>query len=336
MPRSQKKPIWLPYTSSIEVKGQKLDFIYKGGRLTTEIKNLHSIMFYGAVCPLQQNFLELCSKYKVPICIHRRNMEQAVWITPSVGPHFNEDLLSRQIQFRNSIKKSTHICKKILEAKFKAMEWLVKSPTNWMRRNYSQKEMINIEAIHAAKYWKIYFRELGYENESRRSKNSLSTALDAASKFYSSIFLRWILYHKLSPHHGFIHLPCTYPSLVYDLVEPYRGYIEKVIFEKIKTLPEKPKDLTGIVISTIEDFMDQQIYTDSTRQIVTFQELFHGSVLALRSYLIGQSKGLILPKPAKPNGGRPIKAGYKLYGRSAGPTDFWEVASDVSTKYFDC
>jgi hypothetical protein len=33
--------------------------------------------------------------------------------------------------------------------------------------------------------------------------------------------------------------------------------------------------------------------------------------------------------PTKPNGGRPVKAGYKLYGRSAGPTDFWEVAKKL-------
>jgi CRISPR-associated endonuclease Cas1 len=335
MPKSKKLPIWLPYTSSIEIKGQNLKFTYKGGICSTSINQLHSIMFYGSVCDLNQSFLELCSKNNIPICIHRRNMSQAVWIVPSTKSYFKEDLLSLQIQFRNSIKKSTHICKKILDAKFKSMEWLVSKPYNWKLCSYSQKEMINIEAIHAARYWKIYYKLLGYENENRRSKNSLSTALDAASKFYSSIFLRWIIYHKLSPHHGFIHIPNSYPSLVYDLVEPYRGYIEKVIFDKIQSLTPKPKDLTGIVISTIEEFLDQKIYTNSTRQIVTFQELFHGSVLALRSYLLGESKGLILPTPNKPNGGRPIKAGYRLYGRSAGPTDFWEVASEVSTKYFE-
>ncbi|MEY3369861.1 MAG: associated protein Cas1 [Cyanobacteriota bacterium] len=335
MQKAKKVPLWLPYTSSIEIKGQNLNFIYKGGSCYTNVSKIHSIMFYGSVCPLTQNFLEICNKNCIPICIHRRNMDQAVWIIPSTRAYFQEDLLSLQIQFRNSIKKSTHICKKILDAKFKSMEWLVAPPYHWKQCNFSQKEMVNIEAIHAARYWKIYYRQLGFENENRRSKNSLSTALDAASKFYSSIFLRWILYHKLSPHHGFIHIPNSYPSLVYDLVEPYRGYIEKVIYDKIKSLDTIPKDLTGLVISTLEEFFDQKIYTDSTRQIVTFQELFHGSILALRAYLIGESKGLILPRPSKPNGGRPIRAGYRLYGRSAGPTDFWELASELSDKYFE-
>jgi len=292
-------------------------------------------MFYGAVCELAQNFLELCTKYAVPICIHRRNMSQATWIMPSTRPYHDEDLLSLQITCRNSIKKSTHVAKKILDAKFKSMEWLVNTPLHWKLCGFNQKEMVNIEALHAQRYWKIYYRELGFEGHSRRGDNELSTALDAVSKFYSSIILRWILYHKLSPYHGFIHIPRSYPALVYDLMEPYRGYIEKAIFDRIKSLPNKPKDLTALAIQTVEDFLDQNIYTDTTRQIVSFQELFHGSVLALRAYILGQSKGLILPKPARPNGGRPIKAGYRLYGRSAGPTDFWEVAADVSAKYFD-
>jgi CRISPR/Cas system-associated endonuclease Cas1 len=335
MARSYKVPVWLPYTSDIQVKGQKISFIYKGGRLDTEISKLHSVMFYGSVCDLTQNFLELCSKYIVPICIHRRNMSQATWIVPSIRPYHGEDILSLQIAHRNSIKKSTHIAKKILDAKFKSMQWLINEPLRWKQCGFSQKEMINMEALHAQRYWKIYYRELGYAGDSRRGKNELSVALDAVSKFYSSIILRWVLYHKFSPYHGFIHIPRSYPSLVYDLMEPYRGYVEKAVFDKIKSLPTKPNNLTAIAISTIEDFFDQNIYTDTTRQIVSFQELFHGSVLALRAYILGETKGLILPRPARPNGGRPIKAGYRLYGRSAGPTDFWERASELSDKYFD-
>lgn len=64
----------------------------------------------------------------------------------------------------------------------------------------------------------------------------------------------------------------------------------------------------------------------SNRQIVTFHELLHGVVLALRAYLFGNSHRFIIPSVDKPNGGRPVKAGYLLYGRSAGKTDFWDVA----------
>jgi len=76
--------------------------------------------------------------------------------------------------------------------------------------------------------------------------------------------------------------------------------------------------------------MDEKVYASATRQIVTFHELFHGVVLALRSYLSGNSNRFIIPQSGKPNGGRPIKAGYKLYGRSAGKTDFWQEARLIS------
>jgi len=37
--------------------------------------------------------------------------------------------------------------------------------------------------------------------------------------------------------------------------------------------------------------------------------------------------------PEKPNGGRPIKAGFKLYGHSAGITDFWSEAKSIADNF---
>ncbi|MBU0978260.1 MAG: hypothetical protein ABIJ03_03790 [Patescibacteria group bacterium] len=54
----------------------------------------------------------------------------------------------------------------------------------------------------------------------------------------------------------------------------------------------------------------------------TVHEHYHGLVLALISYLSGNRR-LIVPMPGKPNGGRPIKAGYRLYGKKAGITNYW-------------
>ena len=326
----KRTPIWLPYTNKITIKKNNICFEYKGGALSKDITEILSIMFYGSVDSLNQEFVELCTRYAVPICIHRRNMAQATWITPSISPFYDDDILSKQIDFRNSIKKSNHVCKKILDSKFKSMEWLVNIPWNWKLHGYTQKEMINIEALHARTYWQKYYKDLGFGEYTRRSENKLSAALDASSKFVSGIFLRWIIYHKLSPYHGFIHIPNSYPALVYDLMESYRGYIDKAIYDRLLGI-EHPEemDITAISLKAIEAFLDTKIYTEPTRQIVSFQELFHGSILALRAYLRGDSKGLIIPMPTKPNGGRPVKAGYKLYGRSAGPTDFWEVAKNL-------
>lgn len=338
MPNYNKKvPLWFPYTSSIEIKKNNLTFNYKGGSYSTNIKNILSIMLYGNTCDLKEEFLYTCCQNNIPICLHRRNLAKAVWITPSFQTGKREDILTKQIIFRANERKRTHITKKLLQAKFKSMSWLINGPVI-KKGALSQKELINIEAQHAKRYWEKYYSLLGYPKNTRRNKNNeLSKTLDAVSKLISGIILRYITYHKMSPFHGFLHITSDYPSLVYDLMEPYRGYIEKNIFETIKKIKKDSLDENCILpfcITATEDYLDKNIYTDTTRQIVTFQELLHGSVLSLRAYLLGNSRQFILPIPGKPNGGRPKKVGYKLYGREAGPTDFWEKANDLAKKQF--
>ncbi|MFN4212902.1 MAG: hypothetical protein ACK4FL_02995, partial [Microgenomates group bacterium] len=89
----------------------------------------------------------------------------------------------------------------------------------------------------------------------------------------------------------------------------------------------------ALCIKNIKIFLDKKIYVEATRQIVTFQELFHGIVLALRSYLIGNTRRFIVPLPSKPNGGRSIKAGYQLYGHKAGITNFWPETKNIAKDF---
>lgn len=329
--------MWFPYTSSIELKNTTVGFVYKGGKYTTDIGAILSIMFYGGVCNLSEDFLQLCSRYRVPICIHRRNMPHAVWITYSITTSAKEDILTKQILYRINKKKSAHITRKLLHAKFKSMEWLVPYPSRFLQAYYSVEDMRNIEAQHAKRYWKRYFELLGFNKYSRRgANNNIKTILDAVSKLISGVVLRYVIYHNMSPYHGFLHVPTDYPALVYDLMEPYRGYIEKIVFNTIQQAQTEEcgeKEFLGRCIIAIEHYLDEMVYTDATRQIVTFQELLHGIVLAVRSYLHKESAQFIVPIPGRPNGGRPVKTGYKLYGRSAGPTDFWNVAHSIEEKH---
>jgi len=329
----KKVPFWFPYPSKITIKKDLVFVDYKGGMSAVKFPEIHSIMFYGSICSLPEVFLEKCSLYKIPIVFHKRNMSQAVWIIPSTSKD-PVDLLTQQIIFRNNQKKCAYIAKRLLSAKFKSMEWLTAYPADFDGKYLTIPEMIKIEAWHARDYWQSFYQSLGEDGCCRRSQNPISATLDAVSKFVSGIFLRWILFHKISPFHGFVHLPSDYPSLVYDLMEPYRGYIDKEVCALIKSAKEnnvEEKEYFGWVLKGIENFLDKKIYTESTRQIVTFQELFHGSVLALRAYISGETRRFVVPTPNRPNGGRPINAGYRLYGRSAGPTDFWQVAksSDI-------
>ena len=327
-----KVPMWFPYTSKIETKKSSVKITYKGGEDEANWKNIHSIMFYQGLCPLDENFLDACRKFNIPICIHRRNIPRALWIFSSVVSGV-DDILTKQILFRENEKKRTHIARTLLTAKLRSMKWLV-GEFEKFKRTASIKEMRIQESLHAKKYWSRYFRKLTYpEYTRRRNPNVIKSVLDATYKFIVGIIIRWIVYHRISPYHAFLHATTEYPSLAYDFVEPYRGYIDKWVFDAVteaKKVGTDEKDFLKHSIFHVKEMLYTHTYTNPTRQIVTFHELFHGSVLALRSYLLKESYRFIVPIPSKPNGGRPVKAGYRLYGRSAGPTNFWEEAHKIS------
>ncbi|MCS6894192.1 MAG: hypothetical protein NZO16_06490, partial [Deltaproteobacteria bacterium] len=97
--------------------------------------------------------------------------------------------------------------------------------------------------------------------------------------------------------------------------------------------PDQNKSIVGMAINELKQALDEKVYTGVTRQIVTRHELLHGIVLALRAYLLGEMKRFLIPTVDKPNGGRPKKITFKLYGRHAGRTDCWKEAKQISDSY---
>jgi CRISPR-associated endonuclease Cas1 len=329
----RKLYLWLTYLNNVKVQPNFVTFQYKGGEEKIQWSKIHSIMLYGESCDLSQDFLEKCAFYKIPIFIHRRNMVRAVIICPTLPPD-QQNILTQQILFRENQKKRAYISKKLLQAKFKSMSWLLPTKRDLLYRIYKSEEMVSVEAWHAKRYWQEYYSRLQIKGSRRSKDNKAQKVLDAVSKFLSGIILRWILYHNLSPYHGFLHKPTDYPALVYDLMEPYRGYFEKIVFDTLKEEKDSEEDkIIGITIEKIKEFLDTKVYIEATRQVVTFQELLHGIVLALRAYLLGETKRFIVPLPSKPNGGRPIKAGYQLYGHKAGITNFWPQTKEISKQF---
>lgn len=330
---NRKTYLWLPYLNKITVFPKSVIFEYKGGKEKIGWTKIHSIMLYGESCDISQKFLEKCAFYKIPVVIHRRNMSRAVIVVPTLPPD-QENLLTQQIIYRENEKKKRYIAKKLLQAKFKSMSWLIPLKRDLLYRVIYLEEMLSIESWHAKRYWQDYFSKLKISGKRRVNNNVVKPILDGVSKFVSGIILRWILYHNLSPYHGFLHKPTDYPSLVYDLMEPYRGFFDKIVFNTIKEYSKESKEkLMGIAIENLKGFLDTKIYVESTRQIVTFQELLHGVVLALRAYLLGNTKRFVVPLPSKPNGGRPIKAGYQLYGHKAGITNFWPETKEIAKNF---
>lgn len=339
MAKKRKQYLWLPYISDVNLRGKQVKFIYKGGELTIRWMDIHSIMFYGESVDFPQKFLEKCSFYKIPVIIHRRNMTRAVIIAPTLPPD-QENILERQILFRKNKKKRAYIGKRLLQSKFKSINWLFPTNRNLLYRLTDLNQMLSIESWCAKRYWQEFFKQLKINGKRRKGDSIVRKALDASSKFVSGIILRWILYHSLSPYHGFLHKPTDYPALVYDLMEPYRGYFDKVIFDTARELQKNDSKndledtrLIGASVENLKKLLEEKVYVDATRQVVTFHELLHGVVLALRAYLLGNCKRFVVPIPSKPNGGRPINAGYKLYGHHAGKTNFWPETKKIAQNF---
>jgi hypothetical protein len=318
--------MWLPYLQSIkETKKGVFQFVFNGGEETTDLDSVSSIMIYGeSDTPLESKILDKICRKGIPIVIHRRNMSQPIYIYGGLRPD-PEDTLTYQVTKRQQSRSATHVARQLLDAKMRGMSYMVK-PKN-LPQFAGVKALRNIEATHAKKYWDEYFKQLRHPEWTRRSRNPASEALDGASKFISGIILRWITYHHMSPYHAFLHETTDFPSLVYDLMEPYRGMFEARLLEVFLTTPEER--WVPVSIAVLKDMLDEKVYVPLTRQIVTRQELLHGAVLSLKYYCLGKQRRFLVPMVGKPNGGRPPKVEFLLYGRHAGKTNFWEIAREV-------
>jgi CRISPR/Cas system-associated endonuclease Cas1 len=224
-----------------------------------------------------------------------------------------------------------YIARQILKAKFQDMSWLMACPPkNYLYNHDSVTSLRRKEALHGKYFWIMYAQSLGLKEYARRSGHFLNKVLDACSNFVSGIFLRWIHYHHLSPFHGFLHETSDYPALVYDLIEPYRSIIDRSVWEVFHTSGEV--ELLERSIQSIKQKLKEQVYCPQTKQVVARQELYHGMVLSLRSYLVGESQRFTIPREGCMNGGRPQKHPWRMYGRQAGMTRVYISGGKVCYK----
>lgn len=315
--RGARSSIWFPYVSEIQ-KVKKGGWIvsYNGGELIIDLGKIDFIMFYGASGSIPLEFLDELSKNNVVFMIHRRNMIKPYMFFPAtVGDQV--DVLSSQIMYRNNQIKKTYIARLLIKERFNKMEehYCISSTVYYeLSKCRTVQKIRNIEAATTKLFWDKWFSKLN-NSMHRRTDNPISAALDAGSKFIYGILLRWILFHKLSPCHAYLHEPTDYPSLVYDLIEPYRYMIEQAVFScYIADNKADEKTLVAKSLEMLKSILDETIYVPASRQYVKRKNLLHGIVLALRSYLLGESKRFVIPVEGDKKGGRPPKIAYRLPG----------------------
>ena len=317
--RGSKVSIWIPYFAEVSKLPRSKNWClsYNGGNLELDLKKVDFIMFYGASGSIPLAFMDDLSQHKIILMIHRRNqIHPFVFYPPNLGDDL--DIVSKQILFRNNIQKKTYIARTLIRSRLEKMRDLIPVPQGIsikLNRSKTVAEIRNIEAQTTARYWDNWFKKAGVES-ARRSGHPLSTALNAGSKFLFGVLLRWVLFHKLSPTHGYLHEPTSYPSLVYDLMEPYRYIFENATAKAWQSVGHDAKSLVAATLAILKEDLDTVVYVPATRQSVRRKNLLHGAVLALRAYLLGEVPRLVLPLEGSRKGGRPPRTGYRLPGET--------------------
>ena len=311
--------MWLPYFESVQkVKGTTYDLRYNADTIRCDLKKVDFIMLYGATGSLPVEFLDELNKNKIALFIHRRNIDRPYIFFPAQA-NDEKDVLTAQLRFRSNQIRSTYISRVLIRERMRKMSRFV-SVSEITLRKLSQCRSVdavrNLEAEVSRQYWARYYSYAAPDQAfSRRTNNTVSQALNACSLFLSGILLRWILFHKLSPSHGYLHSTTGYQSLVYDLIEPYRYIIETAVLDSCdKTVSREDTKLTGTALNLIKGLLEEPVYVPVTRQTVRRKNLLHGAVLALRSYLCGDMPRLVLPAEGAKIGGRPVSISFKMPG----------------------
>lgn len=312
----RKRYFYIPYLiQAVPQNKKQTEWLlqYNGGEVLVALRDTAHIMFYGASGDIPLAFLDACRQEGVSVSVHRTHIAEPFVAWPSEWLD-RDDVLTRQILARENEKQKTYIARQLVRAKVLSQQWLRPVPQALLQRIAASRNVESlrlIEAEHTRTYWDTYFSGLGMPEESRRSDGPVQAALDAGSHFVSGIILRWVISSQLSPAHGFLHSSTGYPALVSDLLEPYRWWIDRAIFDLY--LQNKNADISD-AISRIKDSMDSIIKTEPTRQSVHRRALLHGSVLALVHYLDGSMQRYMPPVEVGSYAGRKRITSYHLVG----------------------
>ena len=316
--RRGKASVWIPYLHSIsKLKGHQWDITYKGGNMVLIPNQVDCIMFYGACGHLPIEFIDDMAQKRIPLLIHRRNLAAPVCFLPGQR-NDDVDILTKQVMYRENNIRRCYIARTLVRERFNAVSKLLPIPHGHKTLLAKMRSINSIrgwEARASKLYWQRYFRKIGFPNATRREKSPLAAALDAGSTFVTGILLRWVHVHKLSPAHGYLHVQTEYTSLIYDLIEPYRYIIEDALQHAVVDWDGKESGiLIAKTLATLKDLLDQSVYVPVARQHIRRKNLLHGIVLALRAYLAGDMRRLVIPAEGVPIGGRPVKISYRLPG----------------------
>lgn len=329
-----KRIYWIPYLVEIKDKSAGIWLVkYHGGEIELDLNIVDSLMFYGKDGAISIEFLGECAKHKILILMHRRTSKD-VGIFYNGNTSSTTINLVKQILARENKIKACYIAKVLVREQIQQRQVYFKElgengffmSSSFFKRLAAVKtvdEVRVLESQAALRFWNMFFAKtqellktsgvaegnplVSFKEDhsthsnfvqTRRGAGPIQDALNACSVFLTGIVLRWVLLHRLSPAHGYLHVNSGYEGLVFDLVEPFRWLIEKAVLDAIKT--NGLNYLVSRAIDNLKFELEKTVYIN-TGQYAQNKTAIHGIVLSLVAYLKGSSPRFVVPVQSTPS-----------------------------------
>lgn len=319
------KGIWyLPYLQSLEpINKVKIPSLWRakfqGGEVDIDLSRAENVVVYGPAGSLPILFLHAAAQHQAAVSFQRAHGAALHSLYPS-GRSDRNDLLSAQIRARDDARRRMYVARTLVLARIQSQSWLAgsgyRTGLSEVKKSRTLAELRTAEASQARRYFDVFFESSGVPS-TRRDGGPLAQSIDASLMLMRGSITRWILAHHLSPHHGFLHEPSSYASLVFDLIEPYRTWAERAAHEAAKS---DQGASPAAAVDALKRLLAEPIYCTVTSQWVRRKSMLHGIVLALRAYLSGDMLRLTLPFEDRPKPGRPYQVTYRLPGELSSTT----------------
>jgi CRISPR-associated protein Cas1 len=160
-------------------------------------------------------------------------------------------LIIKQVEARNN-GKGLEIAKYLIKLKIESEDMKAYLPK--LQKAKDIKEVMEVEALASANYFKTWKFDKDWNYSGRQGKNKNKSALDPVNAMlnlgYSLLARRMseiLIKRGFELSIGFLHAydaTATWNRLTYDLIEPYRTWIDIKVFELIHGLRIKPDEFT--------------------------------------------------------------------------------------------
>ena len=246
-----------------------------------DLAKVANIALHGVDKTVQipMEFLLDCGREHVAIVFAQLNSDKIQILEPQFTHGI--DHVTGLHAVRRSEKKSTHVARELIKAQLYNRLWSPKP--DQLKKLMAAKTTTAlrfVEAELAHQYWNNWYANRRLEI-SRRDDHPVNDALNATSAHLAQIVSRHLINHRLPLEFGIHHVSTYSHSLVYDLMEPFRGFTERAVEEALIARSDNLlEDSLGNFTNHLESYYTYRQGTEKK----SLQQLMEMTVMNLAHY----------------------------------------------------